>query len=663
MLSTQQMLARPRGQGIAPRRLPIGAEVLPHDRGVALRVWAPRRRRVSVVLQEQDSRAEFELAREDNGYHSGTFAEARAGSLYRFRLDDDESLYPDPTSRFQPDGPHGPSEVIDPQTFHWTDGGWRGLPPDGQVIYEMHIGTFTREGTWEAATRRLPELADLGVTCLEVMPVAEFAGKFGWGYDGVDLFAPTRLYGRPNEFRRFVDRAHALGLGVILDVVYNHLGPDGNYLTQFSDGYFSERHHTGWGEGLNFDDGPASTSVREYIVANAQHWIEEYHLDGFRFDATDAIVDDSSEHILATIARTARQAAGDRRIILIGENEQQQTRLVRSPRVGGYGLTALWNDDFHHSAMVVLSGHSEAYYHDHLGLPQEFISAAKWGYLFQGQRYSWQRKRRGTPALDLPPHAFVNFIQNHDQIANAALPQRAHEITSPAQLRAMTALLLLMPQTPLLFQGQEFAASTSFYYFADHNEDLAKLIREGRAKELSQFPSAATPEMIAQLRPPDDPQTFEMSKLRWEERDDPRHARILQMHKDLLRLRRTEPYLWRVRRRGDIDGAVVGPNAFVLRIFAGDNGADDRLLCINFGRDLSVQIAPEPLLAPPSAKRWAILWSSEDPRYGGMGTPAPDTEQEGWFLRGCCTILLAPGPLAEAMVETRVQTSGTYPPP
>src|SRR5207302_8022588 len=306
-------------------------------------------------------------------------------------------------------------------------------------------------GTLAAAQQHLPALAELGVTLVEVMPLADFPGRFGWGYDGVDLFAPTRLYGTPDDLRRFVDAAHAAGLGVILDVVYNHFGPDGNYLREFSDDYFTDRHDNEWGEAINYD-GDNAGPVREFMAANAGYWIEEFHFDGLRLDATQQIFDRSNEHILAVIARRVRQAAGGRRTLLVAENEPQEVKLVRPPERGGYGLDMLWNDDYHHSALVVLSGHNEAYYGDYLGTPQEFVSAAKWGYLYQGQRYRWQKKRRGTPTFDLEPDRFVTFTQNHDQVANSGRGLRCAELTGPGRYRALTALLLLGPGTPMLFQ-------------------------------------------------------------------------------------------------------------------------------------------------------------------------------------------------------------------
>ncbi len=358
------------------------------------------------------------LDRDGDGWFSAV-VDGRAGSTYGFSLDDEARLYPDPASRFQPDGPHGLSEVVDPSSYVWRDADWPGISLEGQVFYELHVGTFTAEGTWASAANRLDRLRALGITTIQLMPIADFAGDFGWGYDGVNWFAPTRLYGRPDEVRAFVDAAHARGLGVILDAVYNHLGPDGNYLASFASEYFTDRYGNDWGQALNFD-GPGAQAARELVLANVEHWIREYHLDGFRLDATQQIFDSSPDHILAALVRRARAAAGERRIVIIGENERQDARLVQPAASGGYGLDAVYNDDFHHSARVALTSVREAYYSDFRGTSQELLSAAKRGFLFQGQRYAWQGKRRGTPALDLAPRQFVHFLENHDQVANSA---------------------------------------------------------------------------------------------------------------------------------------------------------------------------------------------------------------------------------------------------
>ncbi len=610
------------------RRFPVGAEVA--GGGVHFRVWAPVRKTVEVLFDGGDI---VPLRAEASGYFSGFAPNARAGSRYKYRLDSEE-LCPDPASRFQPEGPHGSSEIVDPRAFAWTDRKWGGVSLPHQVIYEMHIGTFTQQGTWSSAEAELPQLAETGVTVLEVMPVAEFPGRFGWGYDGVQWFAPAHIYGCPDDFRRFVDRAHALRLGVILDVVYNHLGPDGNYLEKFAPQYFCEK-TTDWGKAINFD-GDDSGPVREFVIANARYWTDEFHLDGLRLDATQDIHDCSEDHILRAMAREVRERCAPRDVIFIAENEPQEVKLVKAPEERGYGLDALWNDDFHHAAMVALSGHNEAYYTDYLGTPQEFISSVKYGYLYQGQPYKWQRKRRGTPGLDIHPAAFITFIQNHDQIANSAYGKRCHALSSPGKLRAITALLLLAPGTPMLFQGQEFAASSPFLFFADHGSKLAEEIRVGRAEFLAQFPSLATPEMQDRFADPGDPATFERCKLDHSERDT--HRAIYDLHCDLLKLRRTEP-VFRAQKRHGVDGAVLSPEAFLLRFF-GQHG-DDRLLLVNLGVDLHLDPAPEPLLAAPDDSEWMTQWSSEDPKYGGIGTPPLDSE-ENWRIPGHAAVLLKP---------------------
>jgi maltooligosyltrehalose trehalohydrolase len=626
------------------RRLAIGAEYLGDGR-TDVRVWAPRVSVVQLVIEHGPS---FSLAPEGSGYFSATI-DARPGARYRFRLGDDEMLLPDPASRFQPDGPHGASEIIDPRSFKWSDSVWPGARPEGQVLYELHVGTFTPEGTWAAATQQLRELADIGVTMIEVMPIADFDGRFGWGYDGVDLFAPTRLYGRPDDMRRFVDEAHAHGVAIILDVVYNHLGPSGNYWRAFAPAYFSDQYDNEWGDALNFDGADAGP-VREFFVENAAYWISEFHLDGLRLDATQQIFDRSPVHVIAEIARRARAAAGPRPIVIVAENEPQDTRLVRPIDEGGYGLDALWNDDFHHAAMVALTGRAEAYYSDTHGGPQEFVSAAKRGYLFQGQHYRWQRQPRGTPTWNLPASAFVVYLQNHDQIANSAGGLRGPQLTSPGRWRAMTALTLLMPGTPMLFQGQEFSASAPFLYFADHERDLAEAVRKGRAEFLTQFPSLIGFERTGQLDDPADPRTFERCKLDFRERET--HAAAYALHRDLLHLRREDDTI-RAQAVHGIDGAVLGPSAFALRFFSVDH-ADDRLLVVNFGADLRRGSFAEPLVAPPFDTDWQLRWSSEDPIYGGRGTP--NIWPGGtWCLPGESAILLAPGPKREHRIERRLR--------
>jgi maltooligosyltrehalose trehalohydrolase len=629
------------------RRLPIGAEV--QRGGVLFRVWAPKRRLVEVLFESRPEAGpeKFELEPEGSGYFSGLVPGVGDGALYRYRLDGKDA-YPDPASRYQPEGPHGPSQVVDPSLYRWGDDAWKGLVLEGQVIYELHLGTFTAEGTWEAAARCLPRLVDLGVTAVEIMPVAEFPGTFGWGYDGVDLFAPYHGYGTPDDMRRFIDLAHALGLGVILDVVYNHFGPDGCYHHAFSDHYLHKgRPGNDWGDAINFD-GPECGPVREYFSVNASYWISEYHLDGLRLDATHAIHDDSEEHILVAINRQARAAAGTRAILIIAENEQQNIRLVRSTEEGGYGLDGVWNDDFHHSARVALTGRAEAYYCDFQGTPQELISAVKWGYLFQGQVCKWQRKIRGSSTFGVPAAHFITYLENHDQVANSPLGLRLRDMTSPGQYRALVALWLLAPQTPMLFQGQELGSSRPFLFFYDHSQPLADQIREGRREELAGIRSTTHPELRGYQLDPAARTTFQASKLEQPDGYDKHPAYAL--FRDLLRLRREDPII-RAHQSEAIHGAVLGPEAFALRYF-GESG-NCRLLLINLGRDLYPTPNSEPLLAPPPGKDWSVLWFSEHPRYGGSSIP-PLEPGEPWRTPGHCAVVLAPIPASPRPEEPQL---------
>jgi maltooligosyltrehalose trehalohydrolase len=588
-----------------------------------------------VALVTDDGRVfALEPEAEGQGYFAGCAEGVVAGTRYRFRLDDGET-YPDPVSRYQPDGPHGSSMLIDPVAFQWSDADWRGVSLRDAVIYELHVGTFSKAGTFRAAIDRLPDLVDLGVTVIEMMPVAEFAGQFGWGYDGVALFAPFHRYGAPDDLRAFVDAAHRLELGVILDVVYNHLGPDGNYTSKFSSRYYSGK-RTEWGDALNFD-GDDAAPVREFFVSNARYWVDEFHFDGLRLDATQQIFDASKPHIIAEVSAGVREAARGRATILIGENEPQQALLLRPADEGGGSLDALWNDDFHHSARVALTGRNEAYYDGYRGTAQELLSAVKYGFLYQGEWYHWQKQRRGTPALDVERRRFVHFLQNHDQIANSARGQRINQESSAGKCRALTALLLLGPETPMLFQGQEFAASAPFLYFADHVPELAAKVREGRADFVSQFPSIKARDARERIDEPADPWTFLRCKLDWTERR--KHRPTLDLHRDLLRLRREDAVL-REPGRAHLDGAVLGESAFLVRWFGGQG--DDRLLVLNLGPRLRGHPLAEPLVASPAGRRWKTVLSTEDAKYGGWGAPPLETENDGWWIPAESATLLAP---------------------
>jgi maltooligosyltrehalose trehalohydrolase len=625
-------MTRARTTAIA-RRLSAGAELQPGG-GADVRAWAPACSRLELV--RPDTRAILPMEKEADGHFRVFDPDAKAGGRYWFRLDGPSTglgagdrLRPDPASRSQPEGPHQPSAYVDPLAFAWTDSRWPGINAIGKIAYEMHVGTFTGAGTWRAAMAELDELARIGINLIEMMPIAEFPGRFGWGYDGVDLYAPLHVYGTPDDLRAFVDRAHALGVGVILDVVYNHLGPDGNYLHEFSPDYFTDKYENDWGRAINFE-GPRE--ARRHFVENAAYWIDEYHFDGLRLDATQDIKDASRPHVIADVVAAARAAAGQRSILIVAENEPQETWIVKPRESGGSGADALWNDDAHHTAAVALTGRREAYYRDYQGSAQELISCARFGYLYQGQWYSWQEKRRGTPALDLMPHNFFTYLENHDQVANSAYGRRLHQIGSPARLRALTAWLLLGPATPMLFQGQEFFSSAPFLYFADHRRELSDAVRKGRIEFLSQFPSITDDRVVRTLPPPGDAATFEECKLDLGERQ--RHQQAYALHCDLLALRRDDAVLARAGLYRP-EGAVLGSGAFLLRYIDWERG--DRLLIVNLDCDLDFTPAKEPLIAPPFERRWRLAWSSESPEYGGQGTP-PLTIDEAAIIPGACAL-------------------------
>ncbi len=601
------------------------------DQGVTFRTWAPVQEEVHVVLGER----EFPMSRDTRGYFTARIKEAAPGQRYWFRLR--EGLRPDPASRFQPEGPLGPSEIVDPAQYAWSDEAWRGAPPAHQhVFYEMHLGTFTPEGTWRAAESHLRELADLGITTLELMPIAEYPGRFGWGYDGVDFFAPSHLYGTPDDAKHFIDVAHSAGLAVILDVVYNHFGPVGNYLRDFAPAFFGKPGE--WGDSLNYD-GPGSGPVRAFTIENAAFWIAEYHFDGLRFDATQGITDCSSEHIVSEMCRAARVAAGARRVFLVGESEPQDTRLLHHTRTYQDGLDAIWNDDWHHAAAVALTGRREAYFTDYEGTASEFAAMARHGFLYQGQWYSWQREPRGGYSFGLPSASFVCFLENHDQIANTGAGHRLFHHVSQAKWRALTALLLAGPQLPLLFQGQEFASSRPFTYFADHDGDLGDAVHKGRLAFLSQFPGMTTPQAQQAIRPPNDVAAYSECKLD-RASDQSRGAVLTQFHRDLLKLRRTDAVLSRLG-TGEVAIETSAPtrDIVLLRYIA---AAGQRLLIVNLGAD-ELSSMNDPLFAPPPQHRWELLWSSEHSDYGGGGA-LPFVEAGRWLIQALSATVVAAVP-------------------
>jgi maltooligosyltrehalose trehalohydrolase len=592
--------------------LPVGAQ--PSGDGTRFRVWAENAQRVEAVLVDDlgNEHQSVELVAESEGYFSGYVAGVGPGARYMYRLDGGP-LRPDPASRCQPGGVHGPSKVTDPH-FDWTDIGWRGCRLRDLVIYEMHTGTATPRGTFDTFIDKLPYLGTLGVKAVEIMPVADFPGRRGWGYDGVDLFAPAWAYGGPAALKRLIDAAHANGLAVILDVVYNHLGPDGNYLREFSSGYFTDRVKTPWGDALDY----TRRQVRDFLVWNALYWAHEFHVDGFRFDATHAIHDPSPEHILTEIARRVHESIPEGRgFVLVSEDHRNLAWLLEPVSRGGAGMDAVWADDLHHEIRVALAGDNDGYYVDYAGTPDEIARTLRQGWLYTGQASRFLGEPRGDDPTAFEPEAFVYCIQNHDQVGNRPKGDRLNMDVDPASYRAASALLLLSPGTPLLFQGQEWAAGTPFLYFTDHEPALGKLVTEGRRREFAGFHGFKA----ADIPDPQADSTFEASKLQWDEIRKPEHGQVLELYRELLALRATEPALVR-RRRGTYDCEPVGDNAVALR-YRTPGGNDDVLVIANLKGDLHVDLGASTLTSPPDGCRWMPLISSEEVRFGGAH-PAED---------------------------------------
>jgi maltooligosyltrehalose trehalohydrolase len=550
-----------------------------------LRVWAPASERVELVLGEE----RVEMRQGEGGWWDGPTLEV--GRDYAFSLDGSEPL-PDPRSQRQPDGVHGPSRTVDHGAFRWTDAGFRARPLESAVIYEAHIGTFTTEGTFDAAIERLDHLVKLGVTHLQVMPVAAFPGRAGWGYDGVHLFAPHEPYGGPDGFKRLVDAAHGRGLAVILDVVYNHLGPSGNVLGRFGP-YFTDRYRTPWGDAVNFDD-RGSDEVRRFVIDDACMWLRDYHVDGLRLDAVHAIVDTSATHILEALSAEVAKlgAASGRDLVLIAESDLNDPRLIRSPSVGGYGLDAQWSDDFHHALHAVLTGDRAGYYAD-FGSLEDVATALREAYVYAGRHSAFRGRIHGRAATGIPAHRFLGYVQNHDQIGNRARGERLSALVTPGRARVAAALILLGPFVPMLFQGEEWAASTPFQYFTDHDDaDLARAVSEGRRREFEPFGWRAE-----DVPDPQDPATVGRSVLDWDERTREPHASALAWHRALIALRAGRPEL----RDPDLSSVVVRCSA--------DEGW---LVLERHGIVVACSIAPVERLVPASTAGATVLLASDD---------------------------------------------------
>jgi maltooligosyltrehalose trehalohydrolase len=588
---------------VRPIDHPLGAFHLGDGRTSFL-VWAPLATRLEVVLPD-DGRVVAAPA-VGAGYHQVTIGDVAPGARYRYRLHRPEAEpvdRNDPASRWQPEGLHGPS-AVDRTTFPWTDGAWRNPPLREHVLYELHVGTFTPEGTFDAAIGRLDDLRELGVTAIELMPIWQFPGERNWGYDGVLPYAAQHSYGGPDGLRRLVDAAHASGLAVFLDVVYNHFGPEGNHLPEFGP-YLTDRHHTPWGQAVNVD-GPDSDPVRRYLVENAVRWCTEFHIDGLRLDAVHAIIDSSAVHLLEELAASVHQAAErlGRRVQVIAESELSDPRLVRSRELGGYGLDGQWLDDVHHALHVALTGEREGYFGEYEGLP-DLARALRDRYVFAG-RYSPHRGRTiGRPAPDVPYERFIACTQNHDQVGNRMLGERASDRLDLESLKLLASALLLGPFTPMLWMGQEYAEDAPFQYFVSHTDpELVEAVRQGRRREFAYFADQG------EAPDPQSPATFERSKLDWSLRKDGEHATVLALYHELLRLRREVPAL---------TGATAGPAIPTLHgtetlsyVRTTRDDADAALVILHAGHEpRRIELT--------EAGPWELTFDTASPRWDGTG--------------------------------------------
>jgi maltooligosyltrehalose trehalohydrolase len=583
--------------------LRFGASVEPS--GVQFRLWAPRLCSVQVVILEDPSRVLVMHPKEDGEF--AAFAEGlRAGALYMFRVDQGRQ-FPDPVSRWQPEGVHGPSRVLDPAAFPWSDRDWRGIPLEDYLIYELHTGTFTSEGTFESVISKLPYLRDLGVTAIELMPVAEFPGRRNWGYDGVALFAPQSTYGGPTGLKTLIDSCHREGLAIVLDVVYNHLGPEGNYLAEFGP-FFTDSYRTPWGDAINYD-GAESDGVRRYFVDNALYWLTEYHVDALRLDAIHGIFDFSARHILRELAEAFHKQAEclGRRAWLIAESDLNDARVIQAPAQGGHGVDAQWLDDFHHSLHTALTSDTRGYFADFEGVPS-LSKAITNGFVYEGQRSVYRRRRHGSSSEDRPGRQFVVFTQNHDQVGNALQGIRSSKLLSLGRQKLAAAVLLFSPYLPMLFMGQEYGETGGFYYFTDHADPaLIEAVHEGRRKEIGAFLAGS------EFADPQDTGTFERSKLNWNLCQKPAHSSLLAWHRDWIAMRKQHASLRNCRK--DLVRAEWDGQGRCLTMERRDPSGSRALLVCNFSE--AVQSVQIPFRDVP----WSLgLWSGAA-RYG---PPAPE---------------------------------------
>jgi len=587
-------------------RLDLGASVTP--KGVRFRIWAPRASSLSLRVVGESN--DFPMIPEENGFYTLFVKGLGPGARYFYVLEG-EYARPDPASRFQPEGVHGPSEVIDPNRFPWEDHDWRGMPLEEMIVYELHTGTFTREGSFEAIIPSLDYLKnDLGVTTIELMPVAQFPGERNWGYDGTYLYAPQNSYGGPKGLKTLIQVCHQKGLAVILDVVYNHLGPEGNYLANYGP-YFTDRYKTPWGWAINFD-GPESDEVRNFIIDNALYWVTEYHMDGLRIDAIHGIFDFSARHILYDIREAVHQQAKKlgRPVWVIAESDLNDVRTIESPKKGGYGLDAQWNDDFHHCLHTLLTGEREGYYED-FGEIKHLVEALREGFVYSGQYSPYRRRRHGNSSKHLPPSKFVIFSQNHDQVGNRAKGDRLSTLVSFEALKLGAAIVLLSPNIPLLFMGEEYGEEAPFQYFVSHSDqELIEAVRRGRKEEFSAFQWEGT------LPDPQDEMTFLRSKIDLDLRHNEKHHTLLEFYKTLIQLRRETPSLSSLDKRGIKVEAFERDKAILVKRQCGE---DQVMEVFNFsGKPIRVETTID-------KGNWQRVIGSACEEWGGNGALAPDS--------------------------------------
>ena len=605
--------------------------------GTHFRLWAPKADSIEVaVFENNDVSGLHTLQKGDNGIFTGTFREIQPGTRFKYRINGGD-IFPDPASRFQPEGVHGPSQVIDSSVYSWQDKDWQGCDFDRLVIYELHIGTFSPLGTYQGVIEKLPELVDLGITAIELMPLADFPGQRNWGYDGVSLFAPARCYGDPEELRRLVDEAHQLGLAVLLDVVYNHIGPDGNYLGVYTPYFDSQLHKSPWGACMNFD-GEQSHLVREYFIDNALYWLHSFHFDGLRLDATHAIIDTGKRHFLAQLTSTVREQKFSRPIHLIAEDHRNMPRMMQPEQDNGWGLDGVWADDFHHQTRRILAGDNEGYYQGFSDSTKELAEIVTKGWFYCGQYSASLQEPRGSDPSALSPSSFIICIQNHDQIGNRAFGERLNHQVDLSAYRAASALLLCSPQTPLLFMGQEWAASSPFLFFTDHNEELGKLVTAGRRKEFGQFATFNDPTVQAKIPDPQAEETFRSSCLNWAECQTKLHEKTRRLYRTLLHLRKSDAVL-QSKSRADYDCFPIGPDAVVLERRA--EGAETLLLVCRLRGFGSVDLAHSAGCFA-RGRNWQVVLTTEDEEFTEVAKPPvigmKDEAPLLYFFRPCAVL-------------------------